>query len=119
MLLQRPVVWANCSIIFTAHLTQPLVTGRLFSSSKQFVLPSPEPIFSSPSSYQPPSIISVSPTDDWLFAYFPGRDGDGTGCLWKRGLQVDNWSIKDYWGFGRGAGVVTAAWAGTDREVSM
>ena len=117
--LYRPVVWTNCSIIFTAHPAQPLVTGRLFPSSKQFVLPSPEPIFSSPSSYEPPSTISVSPSDNWLFAYFPGRGGDGTGCLWRRGLQLDSWTIKDYWGFGRGAGVVTAAWAGTEREVSM
>jgi hypothetical protein len=117
--LHSPVVWANCSIIFTAHPTEPWVTARLFPSSKQFVLPSPDPVFSSPSAYDPPSIITVSPSDDWLFAYFPGHNVDGTGCLWRRGVRVDNWTIKDYWGFGRGAGVITAAWVGTEREVNM
>lgn len=112
-------MWSNSSIIFTAHATQPLVTACLFPSSKQFVLPSPEPILTSPASYGPPAVISVSPSDDWLFAYFPGHDIDGTGCLWKRGLQVDNWNIKDYWGFARSAGVVAAAWIGTEREVSV
>lgn len=115
----RPIVWTNSSVIFTAHATQPLVTARLFPSSKQFVLPSPEPILTSPASYEPPAVISVSPHDDWLFAYFPGREIGGTGCLWKRGLQVDSWNIKDYWGFTRGGGAVTAAWLGTEREVSV
>lgn len=110
-------MWTNSSTIFNAHATQPFVTARLFSSSKQFVLPAPQPILSSSSSYGPPNVISVSPHDDWLFAYFPGRGSDGTGCLWKRGLQVDSWTIKDYWGFARSAGVVTAAWAGGGRQV--
>lgn len=112
-------MWADSSIIFTAHATQPLVTARLFPSCEQFVCPSANPILTSPGSYEPPTFISVSPRSDWLFAYFPGRGTGGTGCLWKRGPQVDSWNIKDYWGFARGAGVVTAAWAGTEREVSL
>lgn len=116
---RRPVVWTNTSVIFTAHPIQPWVTARIFSSSKQFVLPSPEPIFASPASYQPPTVISVSPADDWIFAFFPGAGGDGTGCLWKRGPQVDSWAVKDYWSFAEGAGVVTAAWLGVAREVGV
>lgn len=114
----RPVQWSGSSTIFTGHPTQPLLTAHHFSSSKQFVIPSPAPIVSSPASFEPPTIISVAPYDDWLFAYFPGRDGDGTGCLWKRGPQVDSWNIKEWWSFARGAGVVAASWLGTPREVS-
>jgi hypothetical protein len=33
-------------------------------------------------------------------------------------MQVDIWTIKEWWSFARGAGVVAASWAGSDREVS-
>lgn len=113
----RPVVWSSSSTIFTAHSSQPLLLGRVFPSSKQFVVVSPEPILRAPSSFEPASVISVSPNDHWLFAFFPAREGDGIGCLWKRGFQVDSWTVWECWPFSRGAGVVTAAWAGVDREV--
>lgn len=109
--------WSNSSTIFAAHPTQPLLTARHFSSSKKFVVPSPTSIINSPASYLPPTVISVSPTDDWLFAYFPGRHSDGLGCLWQRGLQIDGWTVKEWWGIARDAGVVTASWLGTPREV--
>jgi len=112
----RPVAWSTSSIIFTAHPSQPLLLGRLFPSSRQFVV-SPEPILRASSSYEPASVISVSPNDHWLFAYFPAREGDGIGCLWKRGSQVDSWIVWECWPFSPGAGVVTAAWAGMEREV--
>lgn len=113
----RPIEWSQSSVLFTAHPTQPLVSGRHFSSSKQFRLPSPPPIVSSPKSYEPPSIISVAPDDEWLFAYFPSRDGDGTGCLWIRGAQIDSWAVKEWWSFAPGAGVVAASWLGQARVV--
>lgn len=113
----RPIEWSRSSVLFTAHPTQPLVSGRHFSSSNQFRLPSPHPIISSPKFYQPPSIISVAPDDEWLFAYFPRRDSDGVGCLWKRGAQIDNWTVKEWWSFGQGAGVVAASWLGQSRVV--
>ena len=116
---QRPIAWTNASVIFTAHPTEPWVTARLFSSSKQFICPSPHPVFINPAQYKSPSIISVSPNDEWLFAYFPGRGGNGQGCLWKRGPHLDSWAVKDYWSFARGGGVVTAAWVGAQREVRL
>jgi hypothetical protein len=89
----------------------------MLSASKQFVLPSPPPILASLTSYDPPTVISVSPNDDLLFAYFPGCDRDGAGCLWRRGLQVDNWAVKEWWNLPRGGGVIAASWAGSPREV--
>ncbi|KAI6036281.1 hypothetical protein BKA83DRAFT_4160694 [Pisolithus microcarpus] len=114
--LQRPVAWSTSSVIFTAHSSQPLLLGRLFPSSKQFVVPSPEPVLRSLPSFEPPSVISVAPNDQWLFAFYPGLEGDGIACLWKRGYQVDSWSVKECWPMGPGAGVITAAWAGAERE---
>ena len=114
----RPVQWSKSSVIFTAHPTQPVVTGRHFSSSKQFFLPSPTPLNASPTPYDPPSAITVGPDDLWLFAYFPRRDGEGIGCLWKRGPQIDNWGVKECWTYPKGGGVVTASWLDSNREVS-
>ena len=99
-------------------MTQPIITGRHFASSKTFVLLPPPPIQSSPASYEPPSIITVAAGDEWLFAYFPRYDGDGTGCLWKRGPQIDNWAVKEFWSFTSSGGVVAASWLGSAREVS-
>ncbi|KAJ7109456.1 hypothetical protein C8R44DRAFT_986432 [Mycena epipterygia] len=113
---QRPVVWSSTSTILSAHPTQPLVTARHFSSSKQFVLQSPGPILSSPGSYEPPTVISVSPSGEWLFAYFPSAEMDGVGCLWQRGAPIDVWGIKEWWTLNRGAGIVTADWLGGPRE---
>ncbi|KDQ60976.1 hypothetical protein JAAARDRAFT_31975 [Jaapia argillacea MUCL 33604] len=113
---ETPPVWSSSSTVFTPHATQPLVIGRLFPSSQQFLMPSPSLIASSPTSYERPSLISLAPNDQWLYAYFPGRDGDGVGCLWRRGNQVDAWNIREWWGFARGAGVVAATWAGAHRE---
>ncbi|KAJ7709826.1 hypothetical protein B0H17DRAFT_1029380 [Mycena rosella] len=113
---QRPVVWSSTSTIFSAHATQPLVTARHFSSSKQFVLQSPGPILTSPGSYDPPTVISVSPDSNWLFAYFPSTEIDGVGCLWQRGAPIDVWGVKEWWTLNRGAGIVAASWLGGTRE---
>lgn len=115
----RPVVWSSTSTIFSAHPSQPLVTARHFSSSKQFVLQSPGPILSSPSSYEPPTVVSVSPGGDWLFAYFPSGEIDGVGCLWQRGAPIDVWGVKEWWTLNRGGGIVTADWLGGPREVAL
>lgn len=71
---------------------------------------------SSPTSYEPPSIISAAPGHHWLFAYFPRRDGDGIACLWERGVEIDKWKIKEWWSLAQGAGVVTASWIGVSRQ---
>ncbi|KAF9246326.1 hypothetical protein BU15DRAFT_39687 [Melanogaster broomeanus] len=114
--INRPVDWSCSSTIFTTHPTQPVILGRLFPSSKQFVVVSPDPILRSPTSYEPPTVITVSPNDQWLFAFYPSRDGDGIACLWSRGSCVDTWMVRECWPFSRGSGVVTAAWAGAERE---
>ncbi|OJA14296.1 hypothetical protein AZE42_10485 [Rhizopogon vesiculosus] len=114
--LQRPVAWSTASTIFTAHPSQPLILGRVFSSSKQFLVVSPDQILNNPASYEPPNVITVSSNDHWLFAYFPGRDCDGVGCLWQRGYSLDKWNIREYWPYERGAGVVSAVFIGPDRE---
>lgn len=115
----RPVEWSNSSVIFTPHPTQPLLLARHVSSSKQFSIQPPAPILASSTSYDPPTVISVSPDDEWLFAYYPGRGSDGAGCLWKRGPEIDNWVVQEYWSLASGQGIVAATWLGTEREVSI
>jgi hypothetical protein len=78
---------------------------------------SPDQILNNPASYEPPNVITVSSNDYWLFAYFPGRDCDGVGCLWQRGYSLDKWNIREYWPHERGAGVVNAVFIGPEREV--
>ncbi|KAG6845344.1 hypothetical protein H0H87_010801 [Tephrocybe sp. NHM501043] len=112
----RPLEWSQSSIIFCAHPTQPLITARHFSSSKQFVISSPAQVVTAPTSYGPPALISVAPDDNWLFAYFPGHNIQGIGCLWSRGPQIDNWSVKESWHITHGAGPVAASWLGQPRE---
>lgn len=116
--LYRPLVWSRSSVIWTTHPTQALIIGRHFSSSKQFVLPSPGPILSSPGSFEPPTVVAISPSDDWLFAFYPRKDAEGVGCIWKRGAQIDNWQVKESWIFPKCRGAVTASWLGSPREVS-
>ncbi|KAF5358405.1 hypothetical protein D9756_001502 [Leucocoprinus leucothites] len=112
----RPLQWSHSSVIFSAHPSEPTIIARHFSSSKQFTIPSPKPVNSNQAVYEPPTIISVAPTDDWLFAYFPRSNGEGTGCLWKRGAQIDNWIVQEWWTFPPQTAPVTAEWLGGPRE---
>ena len=68
----RPLVWSKESVIYTSHPSEPLVLARHFPSSRQFVLPSAPKILSSPGSYEPPTVLSISDDDNdqMLFAYF-------------------------------------------------
>ncbi|THU88421.1 hypothetical protein K435DRAFT_842205 [Dendrothele bispora CBS 962.96] len=111
-----PIEWSNSSVIFTSHAVQPVILARHFSSSKQFILSSPNPISSKPSSYHPATIITASPDDEWLFAYFPGKDMDGVACLWRRGLEVDKWTVHEFWTYSAQSGVVSVDWLGLPRE---
>ncbi|KAH7871762.1 hypothetical protein F5879DRAFT_999522 [Lentinula edodes] len=113
---RKPVEWSNSSVIFTAHALQPLIIARHFSSSRQFSIPFPAPISSNLNAYDPPTIITCSPDDRWLFAFFPGRGEDGLCCLWHRGVELDNWSVKEWWLFAQSAGAVAARWLGGPRE---
>jgi hypothetical protein len=111
----RPVLWTNSAILF-AHESEPAVVGRAFPSPRQFLLQPPAVVNSTPGSYEPPAILSVSPDEDWLFAYFPGRQVPGVGCFW-RAHQADGWNIVESVSFARGRGVVCAKWLGHAREV--
>lgn len=114
----RAIAWSKSSVIFTPHTTQPLVLARHFPSSRQFILPSPPPWANGPTTYEPPSIITVSPTEDWLFAYFPGRDSDGACVLWRKFQQLDSWAMQEWWTLAKGNGVVAAEWLCGERSVS-
>jgi hypothetical protein len=95
------------------------VIARHFSSSKQFTMPSPKPVNTNQTAYEPPTVISAAPTDDWLFAYFPKSNGEGTGCLWKRGAQIDSWVVNEWWTFPAQKAPVIAEWLGAPREVRI
>ncbi len=79
----------------------------------------PTPLFNAPTAYDPPTVISVSPDDEWLFAYFPGKTADGSACLWRRGAEIDNWIVKEYWGTAPGAGIVAVSWLDPPREAGV
>jgi hypothetical protein len=111
----RPVIWTSFAILF-AHKIEPAIVGRAFPSSRQFRLQSPAVVTNTPDAYEPPTILCVSPSEDWLFAYFPGRQIPGVGCFW-RAQQADGWDIVEFISFPRGKGVVSAKWLGHAREV--
>ena len=115
----RPVAWSRSSVIYSAHPTQPTVVARHFPSSRQFVVPSSTSILENLAAYEPPTVISISPSEDWLFAYFPAHGCDGIGCLWERGSQLDHWEVREQFHYERGAGVVTAEWTSSERPVSV
>ena len=111
----RPVLWTSFAILFS-HESEPAIVGRAFPSSRQFQLQSPVVVTTTPGSYEPPTILSISPDENWLFAYFPGRQFPGVGCFW-RAQQADSWNIVESITFARGKGVVSARWLGHAREV--
>ena len=112
----RPVVWTSMAILF-AHEIEPAIVGRAFPSSRQFRLSSPAAVANAPGSYEPPTILCVSPRGDWLFAYFPGRQVPGAGCFWRAAEHADGWDIIESISFPRCRGVVTAKWLDHAREV--
>ena len=98
-----------------AHESEPYVLGRHFPSSRQFLLPIPL----ATEKYEPATVLSLSATDDWMFAYFPGREGPGAGVVWQKEAQLDSWCVKECVEFPVGRGVVTAAWTCPQREVRL
>ncbi|KAH9063340.1 hypothetical protein EDB87DRAFT_1557873 [Lactarius vividus] len=110
---RRPVVWTSSAILF-AHESESAVAGRAFPSSRQFLL-RPPVISTTAISFEPPAILSVSPDETWLFAYFPSRQGPGLGCFWKA-HRADGWDFIESMNFPRGGGIVSASWLGHARE---
>ncbi|KAI0006126.1 hypothetical protein BJV74DRAFT_22263 [Russula compacta] len=110
----RPIIWTSLAILF-AHESEPAIAGRAFPTSRQFRLQSPAVVTNTPGSYEPPTVLSISPDENWLFAYFPGRQIPGVGCFW-RAQQADGWDIVEPISFALGSGVVSARWLGQARE---
>ncbi len=113
--VSRPAQWSKSSVIYTAHESEPQVLGRHFPSAQQFYLPNPPLPY--PIEADPPTVLSLCPSDDWLFAYFPGKSGEGFGCIWHKEAQLDDWQVKECWTYPVGGGIVTAAWSYPHREV--
>ena len=101
-------------MIFTPHEYQPYILGRHFPSSRQFILPPPQ---ITSTLYEPATILALCPTDDWIFAYFPGKRHSSLGCIWHKEAQVDSWTLKECLQYPIGIGVVCAAWTQSKREV--
>ena len=80
----------------------------------------PKAVAQAINSYNPPKVITVSGDNMWLFAFFPGTDVDGVGCIWARNFEADNWIARELpaaSGYPWNAGVVAAAWINSDRQV--
>ncbi|KZP00712.1 hypothetical protein CALVIDRAFT_533049 [Calocera viscosa TUFC12733] len=148
---QRPIVWTKTNAILSAHPTQPYIIGRIplladsSPSAKpiQFTLPTPDRLSLSPSSFNPATVLLLSPSDTHLFAYFPssrtgervGIEGDptgnlqsisesGVGVIWERSserpsertAEIDNWTVATFWTLQAADAVVGGRWIGMDRE---
>lgn len=114
----RSIVWSKASITYYPHASQPLIEGLHFPSKRYVSVPQPSIIQGTSFDFEPPSLISISSCDRWLFGYFPSFSSQGVGCLWQRGDEVDEWQERYRWTFVRGAGPIAAAWVGGAREVS-
>ncbi|KAH9945890.1 uncharacterized protein BXZ73DRAFT_86136 [Epithele typhae] len=89
-----------------------------FPSSHQFVLPPPPLLLqvAFANNYEPATILSLCSTDDWLYAYFPGKSCPGIGCAWRKEAQLDKWELREFWEYPVGSGIVCAAWTSAHRE---
>jgi hypothetical protein len=70
-----------------------------------------------PFNYRSPTLLSLSPCDIWLSAYFPGIAVPGVCCLWRRGDEIDCWVEKEWWHLAHGDAPITAEWLNNNREV--
>ena len=113
--MNRPIQWLDSSII-TSHPSSPVVVGRSFPSASSFILPSPAPLLSNPSAYDPPSIIEVSSDGESVFAFFEGRGCEHVACIWNREVALGTWRVSIYWQMRPGQGIVLAKWLGNDQR---
>ncbi|KAG8733905.1 hypothetical protein FRC11_000459 [Ceratobasidium sp. 423] len=70
--------------------------------------------------YGPATMLSISPQDKYLYAFFPPVQPNvstgGLGCVWGVEESFDTWSVKDFWHYPADAGVVAMRWLGEERE---
>lgn len=119
LLSARPVQWTASSTLVTAHPHIPALIGRHISSETQFMLP---PLITQKEGmprYEIASVLLAHPTEDYVFAYYPGRQGSpGAGVIYHRKLNVNDWAIcSPIIQFQSGAGVVGGRWLPNTREV--
>ncbi|KDQ19771.1 hypothetical protein BOTBODRAFT_169828 [Botryobasidium botryosum FD-172 SS1] len=121
--ISRPLAWSSANLILTAHAILPKIYAQLIPPSPtpsvaKFTIPSPPPIINAPAkSYAPPTVISLSPSDAYLFAYFPPDSGaEGIACVWERGAEISTWAVKEYWSVPRVEGILCCKWLGEDRQ---
>ncbi|KAJ1308761.1 hypothetical protein OPQ81_004451 [Rhizoctonia solani] len=98
----------------------PDVASQTHSYPLRFTLPSPGPILEMAHTYGPATMLSISPQDKYLFAFFPPVQPNvstgGLGCVWGAGESLDTWTVKDFWHYSSEAGVVAMRWLGEERE---
>lgn len=120
-LLCRPVQWTPSSTIVTAHPHMPVLLAMNLSSPTQFVIPSPFPQKEAIPRYGSASIILTHPTEEFLFAFFPGRQAShGAGVIYQRKQGVNEWQpFNSTLQLPFGAGIVGGRWLPNMREVRM
>ncbi|KZS90893.1 hypothetical protein SISNIDRAFT_487912 [Sistotremastrum niveocremeum HHB9708] len=118
----RPIAWTPSNLIYTSHSTQTLVQRQPFRPSLDSKL-LPMTVMGNAYFRSQASIISISPREDMIFAYFPiglvetpADRGAGVGIVYERALDVDQWSIRASWVFPEGDGAVEAKWLLPERE---
>ncbi|KAF8578251.1 hypothetical protein K439DRAFT_1417327 [Ramaria rubella] len=112
---RRPIKWTTNSLILSPHPSSPAIIARMFPSSSSFLFPSPNPVLNNPGAFSPPSIIEVSPGDEYVFAFFQGKGGDNGACIWHREDTIDTWKVVIFWPIKPGQGIVSAQWLGDER----
>ena len=112
----RPILWTSKGMISPHPYLPTLTLQPLLSSSRLPAqsFPVPDSVLESVGNFGPPRMFSISPNEQYLFAYFPSVSGltPGIACIWE-GLTLQlNWNV------GPGDGIVGCWWLGHEREVS-
>ncbi|KAG9123456.1 hypothetical protein FRC07_014914 [Ceratobasidium sp. 392] len=132
----RPVAWSVHNLLFVSDPVSPAIhakhlppttktTQRPDTSQNQFsaikfTLPLPLPILDAPLAYGPATILTISPQNKYIYAYFPPiqshTSAGGLACVWEAQDSVDTWTVIEFWHFSAEAGVVAMRWLGEERE---
>ncbi|KAG8701809.1 hypothetical protein FRC09_005117 [Ceratobasidium sp. 395] len=133
----RPVAWSAHNLLFVSDPVSPTIYAKhlppttkahrgldTLSQSQfspiKFTLPLPVPILDVPLVYGSATILTISPQNKYLYAYFPPTQSHtsagGLACVWEAQDSVDTWNVTDFWHFPAEAGVVSMRWLGEERE---
>ncbi|CUA70097.1 Histone transcription regulator 3 homolog [Aspergillus oryzae RIB40] [Rhizoctonia solani] len=131
----RPFAWSSHNLLFLSDPNSPAVHAKhlppapeasqepdVISQAQSYPLrfTLPPPVAEMAHAYGPATIVSISPQDKYLYAFFPPAQSNvstgGLGCVWGVEESLDTWTIKDFWHYSADAGVVTMRWLGEERE---